>query len=610
MTLKLIDLLHNKVKLHFISSVSVLVILLLFFSCKKDIGYENQADNNNGSHKIPNPSPVSGTVAGWIIDENSLPLENAQVTVANNIYITDANGFFKTNSLILDKYLTTVMVSKQGYFKGYRNFCANATINHVKIKLIPKQLSNSFNSSEASLITLSNGTKLSFLANSIVIKSSNAVYNGTVNVYAKYIDPTASDIRTIVPGGFVGIDSSNIYALKSKGMIVVELESPSGEPLQLAVNKPATLKMPIPVNLIYASPASIATWSLNEKGIWKKEGMATKNGNAYDFQVTHFSFWNLDEPIDPIYLTINVKDPNGQNVIGADVSLQSSQASGYGTAYGITDSLGNVSGFVPKNEIFTLEVQYASMSCGAPLYTQQIGPFNTDANLNIAATIPPSQMLTVKGIALNCAGTPATTGFVYIHKDNDSNHTVIADVVNGNFSINIPHCSPVSQITIKTYAGVIPQQPQIITYNVNSNLLDVGNITLCDSAYLGYVKYKIDTTNYVHVEQRSITSFKAFASQSGSITLFADNGLYIPYQRIYMNPTVLGASVGTFGYDMNHSLLVEDFTSGNVVSNNASITFDTFGNIGEYISGSFNIPFTDNLGVLHSFIGTFKMRRQ
>ena len=97
MTLKLIDLLHNKVKLHFISSVSVLVILLLFFSCKKDIGYENQADNNNGSHKIPNPSPVSGTVAGWIIDENSLPLENAQVTVANNIYITDANGFFKTN---------------------------------------------------------------------------------------------------------------------------------------------------------------------------------------------------------------------------------------------------------------------------------------------------------------------------------------------------------------------------------------------------------------------------------------------------------------------------------------------------------------------------------
>ena len=428
------------------------------------------------------------------------------------------------------------------------------------------------------------------------------MYNGTVNVYAKYIDPTASDIRSIIPGSFVGIDSTNIFALKSKGMIVVELESPSGESLQLASGKPATLKMPIPVSLVGTSPATIATWSLNEQGIWVKDGTATKNGNVYDFQVTHFSFWNLDQPIDPIYLTINIKDQNGQNVNGIDVSLQSSQASGYGTTYGITDSLGNVSGLVPKNEIFTLEVQFASTPCGSPLYTQQIGPFSSDASLNIIATIPPSQILTVKGTSTNCAGTPTAMGLVYIQKDNDSINTVIANVVNGNFSIDIPHCSPISQITIRTYAGVIPQQPQVITYTVNSNILNVGNIILCDSAYLGYVKYKIDTTNYIHVEERNVTFFAALFSQSGnSTTLYAgDNG-----SITYMNPAALGATVGTFGYDMNSLLIVENFTTGNVVSSNASITFDTFGNIGDYVFGSFNIPFTDNLSVSHSFFGTF-----
>lgn len=609
MFVKSITQLSNMAKSYFKNLATLFAVSLLFFSCQKEMSSENgnQVGNNSGGFKLPAPTPVNGSVAGWIIDENSLPIANAQVTIVNNTYTTDADGFFKTQVLALDKFITTIKVIKQGYFKGYRSFCANAAKNYVKIKLIPKQLSNSFNSSSGGTTMLSNGTQVSFLANSIVVKSSNAVYHGIVNVYAKYIDPTASDIRAIVPGSFVGIDSGNVYALKSKGMVVVELESPSGESLQLDASKPASLKMPIPISLLSTAPASIVTWSLNDQGVWVKEGTATKNGNSYNLQVTHFSFWNLDVPIDPVYLSINVKDQNGQNIGGVDVSLQSSQASGYGTTYGITDSLGDVSGIVPKNEIFTLEVQFASMSCGTPLYTQQIGPFSSNASLNITAPIPPSQVLTVNGTATNCAGTPTAMGLVYIQKDNDSINTIIANVVNGNFSINIPHCSPISQITVRTYAGVIPQQPQVITYNVSSNILNVGNLTLCDSAYMGYVKYKIDATNYIHVEERNATYFAALYSQSGnSTTLYAgDNG-----STTYMNPAVLGASVGTFSYDMNSLLEVENFTSGNVVSSNATITFDTFGNIGEYVSGNFNIPFTDNASVLHSFTGTFKMRRQ
>ena len=169
------DLLKNKVE-PFLKGIATLsFISLLFFSCQKELSNENgnlgSGSSTSGGYKIPNPWPVNGSVVGWIIDENSLPIENAQVTVVNNTYTTDANGYFKTNTLVLDKFITTVKVSKQGYFKGYRSFCANATKNYVKIKLIPKQLSNSFSSNSASTITLSNGTNISFLANSVVIKN-------------------------------------------------------------------------------------------------------------------------------------------------------------------------------------------------------------------------------------------------------------------------------------------------------------------------------------------------------------------------------------------------------------------------------------------------------
>ena len=34
-------------------------------------------------------------------------------------------------------------------------------------------------------------------------------YTGTVNVYSAYIDPTAADISSTVPGSFMGIDTDN-----------------------------------------------------------------------------------------------------------------------------------------------------------------------------------------------------------------------------------------------------------------------------------------------------------------------------------------------------------------------------------------------------------------
>jgi hypothetical protein len=75
------------------------------------------------------------------------------------------------------------------------------------------------------------------------------------------------------------------------------LESAAGEKLQISTGNTAKLNFSIPSSLQAAAPNTIALWYVDEKtGLWKEEGMATKNGNAYEGDVKHFTYWNCDYP--------------------------------------------------------------------------------------------------------------------------------------------------------------------------------------------------------------------------------------------------------------------------------------------------------------------------
>ncbi len=285
--------------------------LISLLSCKKGIDTNGPLPVSDNSFPIPAASPVTGRITGIVVDENNTPVQQAEVKLNGSIYHTDSKGFFHISNTQLDKYISTITVTKGGYFKAYRSFSASASRNYISIKLIPKSLTGSFDAASGGNINLANGTQIGLPANGFVIKSSGATYAGTVRVYAAYIDPTASDFGASVPGSMMARNDNRMYVLQSTGMVAVDLESSTGEALQLASGKTASVKLPIPPTLISKAPQEIDTWSLNEQGIWVKEGTATKNGNQYQFQVTHFSFWNCDVPSQAIFLTLNVHNQNG-----------------------------------------------------------------------------------------------------------------------------------------------------------------------------------------------------------------------------------------------------------------------------------------------------------
>ncbi|MFT3911677.1 MAG: carboxypeptidase-like regulatory domain-containing protein [Ferruginibacter sp.] len=435
-----------------LKSLHYLLLMFLFgiiisVSCKKDIKNDSTPVNPGNPFPIPAATPVSGSVSGMIVDENNTPVQGVVAKLGALSATTDAKGIFSFGNATLDKYITTVTVEVPGYFKAYRSFSANATRNYISIKLLPKTIAGNVNSTSGGTVSLLNGTSLSFQANSVVIKSTGAAYSGNVKVYAAYIDPTASDISSVVPGSFMGRDDNNLYALQSTGMIAVDLESDNGEALQLANNLPATIKMPIPASLLSDAPSSIDTWSLDEQGVWKKEGSAPKVGDFYEMQVTHFSFWNCDYPSNSIYLNMHVQDQNGNSLPHLLVQLSIPTGTGFwSTACGYTDSLGNVSGLVPGAQDLTMNVFTDPYSCNNPVYTQTIGPFTTNTSLTVTATVPANILLTITGTATDCNGSPIQTGTAIIYAGPYNYYST--SIVNGNYSISLTNCSVTDTLNV------------------------------------------------------------------------------------------------------------------------------------------------------------------
>ncbi|MEO7524431.1 MAG: carboxypeptidase-like regulatory domain-containing protein [Ferruginibacter sp.] len=467
-------------KFKHLHTLILLCCSILVFSCKKDIDKTViDPPNENTVFNIPASSPVTGRISGIVVDENNAAVQNAEVVLSGISYTTDAKGFFHISNATLDKYITTVTVNKAGYFKALRAFSATESRNYLSIKLIPKTLAGTFDAAGGGSASLSNGTVLTFQNNGIVIKGTTSAYSGTVNVYAAYIDPAATDFGPNIPGSMMGQDAEHMYVLQSTGMIAVELESTSGQALQLATGKTASVKLPIPVSLLSKAPATIDTWSLDDRGIWIKEGTATKTGNFYLLEASHFSFWNCDVPANAIYLTIHVQDQSGNPLPNSWVDLTiPNNNTWWASTYGLTDSTGTVAGLVPSNQNLGMEISPNTYTCSTPIFSQNIGPFSMDTTINIIVTLASGQYTVVSGTVNGCNSQPLDSGYVIIYGGNYNSYT--ASISNGTYSITIPYCSSMStvSVTAMAYGGGSASSSNI---TVTGSAVTVPTMTICNS---------------------------------------------------------------------------------------------------------------------------------
>ncbi|RYY19638.1 MAG: hypothetical protein EOO04_21605, partial [Chitinophagaceae bacterium] len=298
--------------------IALTVFSTLFYSCKKD-------DNNPHQPNLPDlQSRISSSVSGFVTDENNLPVQGATVQVGTNTASTDEYGYFSFTDVQVVKNAALVTVTHSGYFKGMRTYIAEAGKPViVRIKLLPKTNLGTIDAATGGSTTAVDGLKVELPANAVV-DGSGAAYTGPVTVSAKWLNPEAADFAQIMPGDLRALNTSGeMRTLLSYGMAAVELTGSGGQTLQIADGKKSTVSFPLPSTLQGPAPASIPLWHFDEeKGLWIEEGSATKVGDKYVGEVSHFSFWNCDIPVDFIQFNLTVLDTDGEPVPYARVHLR------------------------------------------------------------------------------------------------------------------------------------------------------------------------------------------------------------------------------------------------------------------------------------------------
>lgn len=584
-------------------SVVLTLIAFLFFQCHKDVSFIGNPDPG----VTVNPDPVTANVQGNIVDENNLPAAGVAITAGTSTAITDANGFFHINNASLDKNTTLVTAKKDGYFKAYRVFAATSGCNQVVIKLIKRTLAGTVKSSSGGEVSLSDGSKISLPANGIVNASSNSDYSGDIQVYASYINPTANDISKTIPGSFVGNDKNGKRViLSSYGMLAVELQSSSGEKLQIKQGNVATLTIPIPSSAVSSAPSTISLWYVDEQtGIWQEEGTATKSANVYTGTVKHFSFWNCDYANDGVNLSMTLQTPDNLPLVNTTVKVTATGDSA-STAYGWTDSLGQVKGLVPANENLKIEVL---SYCGEVIYSQNVAAINQSTDLGIIKISgSTSSLLTITGTLLNCSSAPVTKGYAIINFNGTTRY--VATDANGKFTTAFTVCPNGPETA--TVLGVDEtdlQQGTVTTINTTLPVTNAGNITACGTSLDEFINYNIDGTSYTitNAANDSLTATTFITDTTLGKTNTYISGVHNIDVHNSITFTVDDANApGTFP-------LAKLFVNGNndvTLTQPFNITFTNLaGAIGEFYEGNFSGQFTDSLSQVHSISSTFKVRR-
>jgi hypothetical protein len=473
----------------FIRAIIPVFAILFFLSCQKDLSNE---DGLVSPGQVPDLiTKVSSTVSGFVTDENDVAIMGASVSVGGISVNSDKYGFFEVKNVMVVKNAATVTVTNPGYFKGIKTFAATTgKTAFFRIKLIPKTNVGNISAAAGGNVTLTNGLVISLPANAVVNASTNAAYTGSINVAAYWINPTADDLDMIMPGDLRGIDEAGfLKGLTTYGMAAVELTSASGELLQIATGKKASLTMPLPTATLASAPSSIPLWYFDEAiGLWKQDGSAVKTGNTYVGDVSHFSYWNCDLPNAIVPLTFTVVDAMGNPVGNIHVEITPLTPSSWSHIGGYTDSTGYVSVFVTPNTTYSLTL-VGTCGWGSPIYTQNFSVGTTAVDLgNIV--ISGSITATLTGTVTDCSNNPVTNGYIIMQNGYQSFRYALSST--GSYTFTNVICNSSTPITLIAEDATALQQSTPITQLMVPGINAIGNLQACGVSTQQFLTYTVD----------------------------------------------------------------------------------------------------------------------
>lgn len=569
---------------------SLLMILMILVSCKGDsfIDIENQQQGNQQTN-FNFGNSAQRNFHGLVLATNGTPISGAAVTIGLATVQTNSKGLFVIKNADVKENFAYVKVTKAGFVNGSRTMVPTDGSNRINIMMIPATNTSTITSGATATVSLPNGTKVKFDGS---FKDANGnAYSGNVNVAMFHLKPSDQYINELMPGSLLANNTAgNARIMETFGMLHVQLTGASGQNLQIATGHTAEMTVTIDAAQTSADPATIPLWTFNETtGIWQEEGSATKVGNTYVGNVSHFSWWNCDAQFPQCILNVHIQNSTAQPLSNVTVKLfRQNQTS----TSAITDGNGNASGIIPAGEILVLKIYDA---CNNVIMTNNIGPFTSGSNNTLPAiTISQSlsNTITITGTLKDCSGNNVTNGVANLSYASSTNYfsNYSTQVTNGSFSFNVLSCSSSQQLTFAGADFANLQTTGNINFTATSPTTNLGNLTVCTA-----------TTEFI-TSQTDAQAIKYFVSP---INAGGNSQSPAPIPGFYVSSQ--NAATGSFYLSSQNLPAVGTFTSNlslessggfiNANGNNLTLQISNYGAVGQYVDFTINGTYTTTTGL-------------
>jgi Immunoglobulin I-set domain len=279
---------------------------------------------SNGSDDAAVPPATGtavGTVKGQVLrSDTGAPVGDAKVSSGAATTRSAADGSF-TLSGVAAAARATLKVEAAGYTDAFvvSSSVTNITTTAPDARLVNAATAVTFDASTAATVASPGSVaQVALPASSLVVESTGAAYTGSATAQVTPINP-ANDPQSM-PGDYTASDNTLI---ESFGAIKVTLLDASGNKLNLKSGSEATIRIPLATRTA-SPPDTMPLYFFNEStGLWVQEGSATLQGSApnqyYEGAVKHFSFWNVDKPLDTVYLEGCINNRDGTPAANASI---------------------------------------------------------------------------------------------------------------------------------------------------------------------------------------------------------------------------------------------------------------------------------------------------
>lgn len=532
------------------------------------------SDNESPSVDIPQEIVIShqqdlyvGSISGVVVDENSDPLQGVTVSIGTNDISSDENGYFSLQSIELDAQGTVVTARLDNYWTLTKMVTpSKLQQNHTRMMLRSMAASQSVVASEGGVVNFEEEIQIDFPKNAFVNAAGEA-YDGAVKVSSVYLDPDHEDFGMMSPGDFRAFNSqSELQTLVSLGMAGVELRGADNEKLQLGNDKTAVLSIKVPSG---AAETEVPLWHFDESsGYWLEEGVATKVGEYYVGNVSHFSWWNCDIPFTGIRISGTIVSGRDMGVTGLPITMIMTE-SGRNLGEEYTGNGGFFTGWIPKGETLTMQL---TNECGGVFYEATLGPLEEDTVLPPINISTSQNIVEVCGNLVDCDDEAVTDGYLIV-RHQSGQITFIPVDGSGDFCSSVNICEATS---FDMYGLDLTAQLQGLntTFDFGDSPFEDVELRACDQVAELFT-YKINDE-----EEIVITDFRISLSDSNILAFAGNSSVHGVYPTAFFEGTNWGnddMNIGYWDVGIASPLAVVDCDA--FICNQPSLEFVEYGGI-------------------------------